>query len=148
MDNIIYWTYASGGAQHYDDDLHDIEDPPLIFNANYPAGANGFSAVWENVGTVENFDEVVPSFEDIWDDNNQTQTHVMIQPSGQQSVGQTALYLVQAQVTNEDTHLQLPGNQAQIQGITLTDVTDTNGTVWSEALVSAPAGAQIGRAHV
>jgi uncharacterized membrane protein len=145
LDDAIYWSLNSGGAQHYDDDPHDIEDPPDIFNANYPAGANGFSAPWEYTSVTTNFDSLpVSSIEEYGNNYDHVETHVMIEPSGQQSVGQSILYLVQAQVTNEDTGLRLLASavrfQNQLPGTTTVDVTDSDGSVWSQGLVSAPSG--------
>lgn len=50
------------------------------------------------------------------------------------------LYLIEAQVTNEDTGLQISGSELRFQGSTLTDLTNNEGSVWSAMLVSAPAG--------
>jgi hypothetical protein len=146
----VDWSYSAGGVSDYHDTPYDTEVGPYDDIYNLPAGANGFSAPWENVNTQSQFEG-----EDINQSGdpeqissssyNHTQTHVMIQPSGQQSIGQTMLYLVQAQVTNEDTGLRLVASAVrfvnQLAGTTTEDVTDTNGIVWSEALVSAPAGA-------
>jgi hypothetical protein len=142
----IHWSYSIGGVSDFHETPYDTEFGPYDVITSLSTGANGFSSRWENVNTQSHFegDAVLPP-----DDPeqisgysyNQTQTHVIIQPSGQQAIGQTALYLVQAQVTNEDSGLQLPGSDVQIRGTTLTDVTNSDGSVWSEALVSAPAGA-------
>ena len=68
----------------------------------------------------------------------------MIDAAGQAKAGQTTLYLVQAQVTNKATGIQVAGNELQIQGTTLTDLTHGDGSVWSAVLVSAPAGVNPG----
>jgi hypothetical protein len=79
-------------------------------------------------------------------ENDHTQTRVMIQPPGQQSVGQSTLYLVMAQVINKDTGLQLAASAVrfvnQLAGTATEDVTDDGGSVWTEAVVSGAAGAQ------
>ena len=75
------------------------------------------------------------------------QTKVAILPGGQAAVGQTILYLVQAQVLNVDTGLQLAANAVQfvnqLAGTTTEDVTNDDGSVWTEAVVSGAAGAQV-----
>jgi hypothetical protein len=74
-------------------------------------------------------------------------THVMILPSGQQQIGQSMLYLVQAQVMDEDSGLQLVAGVVrfinQLTGTTTEDVTNSDGSVWSQGLVSAAASAQV-----
>ena len=70
----------------------------------------------------------------------QIKTHVKLVGSGQEPAGQTNLYLVSAQVIDEDSGLQLPGSQVQIRGTTLMDVTNDDGSVWSNALVQKRAG--------
>ncbi len=150
IDNQIYWSFSSGGAQHYDEDMHDIEDPPNIFNTNYPAGINAFSAPWENAATAENFDVYVPSFEIIWDDANQIKTHVMIDPTGQTPAGGMKLYLIRAKALEytNTTHagfLPLPPEWLQINGQALINsgMTNSDGAIWGETLVSAPAGVPV-----
>jgi hypothetical protein len=64
----------------------------------------------------------------------------------QQAIGQT-LYLVMAQVINEDTGLQLAAEGVQfvnqLAGTATEDVTNDDGSVWTEAVVSGAAGAQL-----
>jgi hypothetical protein len=141
-DEMIQWSFGVGGSQYLDIDEHDIEDLPSIISNNFPAGQNGFSATtWEQSLLLGNSDLYSYPIEKFYDTNHQTQAQVMVEPSGQQPVGQASSYIVQAQVTNEDNHLRIPGSQVQIQGTTLMDVTNADGSVWSEALVSAPANA-------
>jgi len=137
------WSYDAGGVWHYQDIPYDKEANPYDVTQTFPAGENGYSPRWENVNTQSQYEGEGVDPGDVTEQvsessYNHTQTHVMIEPAGQQQVGQSTLYLVQAQVTNEDTGLQLPGNQVQVRGATLTDVSDTNGIVWSETLISAP----------
>jgi len=152
IDSIAaYWSYSAGGLWHYHNTPYDTEAGPFDVIKNLPAGANGFSSPWENVDTQSHFegsDVVAPDYPEQISEYSysHTQTHVMIQPSGQQSVGQSILYLVQAQVTNEDTSLQLAAGAVQflnqLAGTATEDVTNSDGSVWTEAVVSGAAGAQ------
>jgi hypothetical protein len=152
IDNTIYWSFGSGGARHYDDDEHDFEDPPEIANVNYPAGESGFSTTWEYAATEENFRAYYYPFNDTWNDHNQIQTHVMIDPQGQVSGGGTKLYLVRAKAlelpdpaTSNTNDSPLPPEWLQINGQTLINsgITNTDGAVWGMTLVSAPAGVSV-----
>jgi len=75
------------------------------------------------------------------------QTSVKVLPGERSGIGQSALYLVAAQVINEDSGLQLAAGAVaflhQLAGTTAEDVTNADGSVWTTALVSAPAGAPI-----
>jgi hypothetical protein len=130
----------SGGSQYYDYDPHDIEDPPDIEYTTFPAGENGLSVAWENAASSASFDSLALPFDTSGNSYNQIHTELMIDAAGQAEAGQTTLYLVQAQVTNKDSGMQVPASELQIQGTALTDMTHDDGSVWSEALVSAPAG--------
>jgi len=72
---------------------------------------------------------------------------MMIVPPGQQAVGQTALYLVQAQVLDVDTGLQLAASAVrflnQLAGTITEDVTNSDGSVWTETVVSGASGAPV-----
>ncbi len=149
-DNVIHWTFAAGGSWYYNFEPNDIEDPPDIEYYTILEGADGFSSAsnyfvlsWENAAVATSYDipgAFIHPYELIGNSYDQIQTHLMIDAAGQPKAGQTTLYLVQAQVTNKDTGIQIAGNELQIQGTTMTDMTHGDGSVWSEALVSAPAG--------
>ena len=111
---------------------------------NYSSGTedlssytNNLPVTWENASESEG--------DDYGTTMTSIKTTVKILPSGQQGIGQSALCLVQAQVINEDTGLQLPASAVQfmhqLAGTTSEDVTNSDGSVWSEAMVSVPAGA-------
>jgi hypothetical protein len=108
----------------------DVYDPPYWYYVYYPGypPALFYNAVY-GLGH--------------W--SRDAHARVMILPSGQAPAGTTALYLVEAQVTNEDSGLQVPGNQMrfqnQLSGTVTVDMTHDDGLVWSQGLVSAPAGA-------
>jgi len=151
-DVAIYWSQATGGGRHYHNTPFDTEVGPHDEFTSLPPGANGLSAPWENVSARSFFEGYAffpgwPPSQASGHSYAYTQTHVMIQPSGQQSIGQTALYLVQAQVTNEDTGLRLLAGAVkfmnQLAGTSTEDVTNADGSVWSQALVSAPAGVNV-----
>jgi hypothetical protein len=139
-DETTYWTYDSGGIYYFDIDEHDIEDPPNIGYGYMPAGEYGFSAAWENATIAAPYDDYGFPLEVTGSISHLIGTHVMIDPAGQPAIGQTVLYLVEVQLTNEDTGLQVSGDELRNQGETLTDVTNSDGSVWSAMLVSAPAG--------
>jgi hypothetical protein len=85
------------------------------------------------------------TFFTVGSETTDTKTRVMILPSGQQTIGQSAVYLVMAQVINEDTDLQLAASAVrfvnQLAGTASEDVTNSDG-VWTTALVCVPAGVQ------
>jgi hypothetical protein len=136
--DVIYWTYALGGSDaDWGVTPSDTGVGPRTHSYSSTealAGGEGFAPLWE---------EAVYG-----DTHSQTavQTKVMVLPAGQQSIGQTALYLVLAQVFNEDSGLQLAAGAVQfmnqLAGTSTEDVTNSDGSVWTEAMVSAPAGAQ------
>ena len=152
------WAYASGGmdSRSYNGFNGDCAPYNYSYADSLAGGYNGYAPAWEIKDTTQNSYYppywVYYYYPGIWTyisayniGHSTTDAHarVMVVPSGQQSIGQTALYLVQAQVINEDSGLQLPGSQVQIRGQTLTDVANSDGSVWSDALVSGVAGAPL-----
>jgi hypothetical protein len=134
------YLFFSGGYSGYLNYL----SPPQYANGSTPLPASGFlNVTWEN--NSQSQADIGPAGSS--DSSYLTQTHVMIQPAGQQTVGQTTLYLLQAQVINEATGLQLPAALVQfmnqLAGTTTEDVTNDDGSVWTTAMVSAPAGTNI-----
>jgi hypothetical protein len=152
-DETVNWLYQSGGV-----DLQTgsgIDGDCNAFNedtaTSLAGGYNGYAPTWESVESSYSLDfDETPWWGaggvTIGSENNAVQTHVMILPSGQQAIGQTALYLVMAQVINEDTGLQLAADGVQfvnqLAGTATEDVTNDDGSVWTEAVVSGAAGAQ------
>lgn len=158
----VNWLYQSGGVDFgsgggVDGDCQSYHSSHATSLAG---GYNGYSPQWEIKNTTKH-DGFSPYWVYIyyWDDwvyvpnyfvsvwNDDVHARVMVVPSGQAAIGQTALYLVQAQVLNEDTGLQLVAGAVQflnqMAGTTTEDVTNSDGSVWSQGLVSAPAGAQV-----
>jgi hypothetical protein len=134
------YLFFSGGYSGYLNYL----SPPQYANGSTPLPASGFlNVTWEN--NSQSQADIGPAGSS--DSSYLTQTHVMIQPAGQQTVGQTTLYLLQAQVINEATGLQLPAALVQfmnqLAGTTTEDVTNDDGSVWSQALVMSSAGAPV-----
>jgi hypothetical protein len=157
-DETVNWLYKSGGVDSktdtgLDGDCQPVSSsPPTILAGGY----NGYSPAWEIKNVAQNFYYppywcyvAAPANKWVYIKeyglvslSEDAYARVMIVPSGHAVAGQTAFYLVSAQVMNEDSGLQVPGNELQIRGTTLTDVTNDDGSVWSGALVSAPAGVQ------
>ena len=111
-------------------------------------GYKGYTPAWECNDLTVSMDENDTG----WGSQNgssetETQARVMILPAGMAAAGQTALYLVQAQVWDEDSGLQLAAGAVQfmhqLAGTATEDVTHSDGSVWSQGLVSAPAGAPV-----
>ena len=154
--NSIKWLYTSGGAvassgSGVDGDCHSYGYSGVT---SLTGGYNGYSPAWEIKNTSGSiYDPPVwdngayfPYFE-LGGWSSDAHASVMILPGGQTAIGQMALYLVQAQVMDEDSGLQLLAGAVrflnQMAGTTTEDVTNADGSVWSQALVSAPAGVQV-----
>jgi hypothetical protein len=135
------WNYSSGG-DYLIDTIYDDYD------TTFPPGDAGADALATWIGSAY--------FQ--WENNSgannrsvawKTETHVMIEPSGQTTAGGMNLYLVSAQVWGEsfdangsESYRLLDPQTVKIQGAALTSVTnEDDGSVWGETLVSAPAGA-------
>jgi hypothetical protein len=149
----INWLYSSGGMNSGGYNGYDGDCQPE--NDNYAdslaGGYNGYSPIWECNDVNESSyvfypGEGIGGHGDTIADSQTTdaKTHVMIVPPGQQAIGQSALYLVMAQVLNEDTGLQLAASAVrfvnQLAGTASEDVTNDDGSVWTTAMVCSPAG--------
>jgi len=131
----VDWAYQSGGLDagyaYYsgwfnlgDGSGYELAEPTHdLWKTTLPGGPNGFNPTWE------------------YNPADGINTRVMILPSGPAVPGATVTYLVQAQVTNENDGGQEPPASTQIQGVTLTPGTNTDGSVWGNMLLQAPAGA-------
>jgi hypothetical protein len=149
----VDWLYPAGGVHCYAD--ASISDCTPSFNDSgqdsLAGGYKGYSPAWENKAATMSMDVITESYPGITfftvgSETTDTKTRVMILPSGQQTIGQSALYLVMAQVINKDTGLQLAASAVrfvnQLAGTATEDVTNDGGSVWTEAVVSGAAGAQ------
>ncbi len=150
MDNIN-WDYQEGGTnQGYDFSTGYYNSGPgspgwiMLSQPGYhawsnplPKGKDAYNAPtpWENISDAQDY----------------VQTRVMIEPQGQIAAGSTVTYLVRAQawefvsegILGPILGPQLPPDSMQIQGVTLTPVTDADGSVWGQTFVSALAGANL-----
>jgi hypothetical protein len=145
------WTFLTGGneAGYYDHWPNQGYHVDPTWSTSFAAGDGGFDPNTVLSGVVEDFAWEDISYSAQWSSGHEeihTKTHVMIEPPGQQAIGQSALYLVMAQVINEDTGLQLAAGAVrfmnQLAGTATEDVTNDDGSVWTEAVVSGAAGAQ------
>jgi hypothetical protein len=157
-DSYADWC-KSGGPTVFDDETEDWVNgkgtdqseatswvgqcgrPPDFQGATFDLSSytNGLPVTWQNQDTSSaGYGE--------WNMTH-IRTGVEIIPSGQQSIGQSALYLVMAQVINENTGLQLAAGAVQfvnqLAGTVTEDVTNSDGSVWSEGLVSGSAGTSL-----
>jgi hypothetical protein len=152
-DEVVDWLYQSGGADFNSGSGIGGDCTPVSSSGttSLAGGYNGYSPAWEWNDVNESYD--VFHFgqgvgdrgtTDVGGQETDTKTQVMIMPSGQQAIGQTALYLVMAQVMDEDSGEQLAASAIQflhqVAGTTTQDVTNDDGSVWSQALVSGSAG--------
>jgi hypothetical protein len=158
----INWTYKSGGLDSWSvsepggDCQPGQNPPPIVLSAGY----NGYSPNWEN-NSASGGSYLLPHWDWIyylnyWSYNSawwqvswtsDAHARVMIVPSGPVVPGQSALYLVSAQVMDEDTDLQLPASevwfQNQLPGNATVDVTNDDESVWSQGLVLGPSGVPV-----
>ncbi len=145
-----YWDYMDGGSWN-DNDWGGGNGIDVVTRRNIVRPA--YADHWDGTIPPDGAGFVQPStFDPVWESGSantcpqyssyeqSVASRVMIAPGGPAIAGQNALYLVSAQVIDEDSGLQVPGNQVQIRGTTPTDVTNDDGSVWSEVLVTAPAG--------
>ena len=160
--SAVNWLYQSGGANTNFGAGMDGDCNP--YNNNWvtvlSGGVNGYSPVWEIKNTSDTiYDPPVWDYLsdiDYWDYISEfdlggwtadAHARVMVVPSGQQSIGQTVLYLVQAQVMDEDSGLQLAASAVQflnqLAGTATADVTNSDGSIWTEAVVSGAPGANV-----
>jgi uncharacterized Zn-binding protein involved in type VI secretion len=155
-EETINWLYQSGGADA--GSYYGVNGDCAPDNGSYAnglgGGYKGISPTWEINNATSTFyfhaspqSWLLPDEYDIGNGNSDAHAKVMIVPSGQQSIGQTALYLVQAQVINEDSGLQLAAAAVrfmnQLAETATEDVTNDDGSVWSQALICSPAGVPV-----
>ncbi len=111
----------------------------------YPPGDAGEAALWTEDGWENNSGSHPthnPEGEVVW----QTETRVMLKPSGKTATGAMTSYIVKAQAWGEHFHdgteevWPLAPQSVQIRGVTLTPVTNADDSVWGVALLTVPAG--------
>jgi len=133
---LVHWSYLSGGD--------------VTWETTYDSGGNSFLP--GDVGADE-VDEWIPSWGDYigsyfsqhWDCHSK----VMIEPAGNAPTGGLKTYIVKAQVWEQDfddasvTPRLLNPPEVQIRGETLVPVTNSDGSVWGETVVTALAGANV-----
>ena len=160
-DSSINWLYSLGGTTHFNQNSTDLEDAPVDYDMGLSPATNGNVVItppWENAKTPYGWSDTYGGTSSGTIDIN---THVMIQPSGQQTAGQTNVYLVLAcasAVTDPSREgdvenfgalitgyvsgwygdQPLPPETLQIQKQTLinTGLTNTDGSTWGATLVS------------
>ncbi len=155
-DNTVNWMAGVGGTQHdhgYNDNIPGYFDGWQEFgpNPDDASGASGWLG-WENASDSDTFTEGGGDQDGYntetgsW--SKEVQTEVAIMPAGQEPVGQTNLYLVQARAwepvdpLNSLPNLPLPPEWLQINRQTLVNsgITNDDGSVWGATTVLAPAG--------
>jgi hypothetical protein len=160
-DEVENWLYQSGGTHSYVGSGIDGDCEAYHFNnvSSLASGYPGPAVAWESRNTTEQVyyppvwlynsypaGWIYNAAYELGSSSEAVRARVMIQPGGPAAAGQAVLYLVQAQVTNEDNGLQLLAGAVsflnQMAG-TLEDVTNSDGSIWTQALVSAPPGAQV-----
>jgi len=141
-DETEHWVSGDGSDhRHFTSWDGECSDPVNLLDdtEDLSSYTNNLPVTWENVSESEG--------DDYGTTMTSIKTTVEIVPSGQQGIGQSALYLVMAQVMDEDTGLQLAASAVQfmnqLAGTTTVDVTNSDGSVWSEGLVAAPTDAQV-----
>jgi hypothetical protein len=173
-DNTVDWLYNRGGTWH-DFEISFFgagaeDNSTKTYTESLPPGENAISPPWEYANLRITFTSCHGLLSTTW--INETQTRVMIEPSGQAVAGATSLYLVRATAlevsdpTRTDLgygimnfgylmiadpwwwygDLPLPPEWLQINGQTLVDSGVTNeddDSVWGETIVSAPAGMNV-----
>jgi len=148
-DSSTYWVKDIGGSYKTSnqwptvrctDDLSTDDSSEKLSPDEYSA-----STEWK----YSNFDDSGIYRGDPWTEHTHIRSKVVLDTGGHGEVGMTRMYLVLAQVMDEDTGLQLAAGAVrfmnQLAGTATEDVTNNNdGSVWSQALVSAPAGVNVG----
>lgn len=160
-DYYYNWTYTLGGSFRGDNVLFNggEDDHNINWNDPLPAGVGAFSTIAQNglmTGTLNNITYYISYLLGIYGPYEfQAQTETMIEPSGQQAVGGTALYLVEASAmsyTNVDDavnfssgEVPVPPEKLAVNGQELVNsgVSNADGSVWGMTFISAPAGATV-----
>ena len=165
-DASFYWSYVSGGNQYGHSVLWNAgeDDHNTTWNYPVPAGLGAFPTagvnfVAQNGAMTQTYNNVIYYISYLFGAYGtygyQAQTKLMIQPSGAQSAGGTALYLVETSAmkyTNVNDAANFNGGEVPVppealavngQGLVNSGVSNTDGSVSGLALISAPAGAPV-----
>lgn len=134
-DYWAWWIIGQGGKSE-----HSSEFPATGHCSDGYSDGSSFGTAGAGPWETDSYsDSGAYESGDLWSSSGYTRAKVQLDTGGNGQVGASQLYLVMAQVIDEDTEEQLPGSEVKIQGQTLTDVTN-NGEVWSELAVTVPAG--------
>jgi hypothetical protein len=146
-EEAVDWLYGFGGSAS----RIGYDSPPITAVTSAYANSTSIGPELEDLGLIywasANVDVAI---EDGRRYAYQTQTRVMIVPSGQPAAGPTNVYLVRARMLeypDPEDNLQLPLSPEafQIHGQALQNsgVTNEDGSVWGETVITAPAGENV-----
>jgi len=156
-EDAAHWTYQGGGEDmgyaHYSGSPYPYEpsydygwDDYLMagdggFQPDYYAESFFDVGMWENVDMTTNGGPTTtrPTF--TWSESDNTQTRVMIEPAKPLTAGATVNYIVRAQAWDKESDVQLTSSAVQIRGVALTELTNSDSSVWGYMTFSAPSGA-------
>ena len=141
---IIYWYGTI--APNYSD-YNNFVPPGNVFPGNF-VGADLNDGGWQtSAGAQSKLLGSQGGLTTTLATSVSTQTKIMIVPSGQGAVGGTTTYIVAAQVVDTDNNQQLPASAVkfknQMPGSSTADVTNCDGSIWTEGLISGPSGANV-----
>ena len=146
-DEVVNWVYRTGGLDTtttwgVDGDCHPDN---RVISDNLAGGLYGYEPTWENHYEVDNSVNVyMYTSWDTYQSSSLVNSRAMVNSSGPAAMGQKALYLVSAQVFEEDTDGQLLGGALhfmnQVPDSTVIDMTNGDPAVWSQFLAIGPAG--------
>ncbi|HEY1661497.1 MAG TPA: hypothetical protein VGI03_03695 [Verrucomicrobiae bacterium] len=155
------WTYPTGGEQwNSSTGLNGCDPVDTVGGNDLPGGLNGISPTWEINDYSGPFYSApywyptylyehvswsyVTAYSELGFQIATVNAQVGIISGGPAIPGQKSLYLVQAQVFDEDTEEQIPGNEFhfmnQLPGTSVVDVTNEDNSVTSEGLVVGSSG--------
>ena len=165
-DNQVTWSRDVGGAHHYS--AHgDFVNPPVDGTEPLIAGDDAIRPPWEqaDVSVATSWQQACLASADSWE--YQVETRLVIEPGGQQPIGETATYLVRARAlemarpsaipghvgldylisgagTNYTGTIPLSPESLVLNGAPLISTGETNadGSTWGWTPVRAHAGAQ------
>ena len=157
-EDSAYWTFQGGGA---DAGYAHYSGSPYPYQPSYDygwddylmAGDGGFQpdyyaesffygvGLWENADMATNGGPTTtrPTF--TWSESDNTQTRVMVEPAKPKVMGATVKYIVRAQVWDKESDVQLASSLVQIRGVALTELTNSDSSVWGYMTFSALSGA-------
>jgi len=134
------WDYLAGG-NYWSDSIYTGDD-----EEDLPPGDAGNPALFSLPGV--NFHWENNSVIGVTGNTTKTQTHIRIEPGGKAATGTMKSYIIQSSASGEDfsgfgSHWPLDPASLQIRGVTLIDITNSDGSVWGETMVTAPAGTSV-----